>query len=314
LKWVVENGLDAVGIRGVLNASAAIQAGVCNTVVIASAVAGPLIPFEDMPRSQQQAAQLEFVDPFGAGLVQRFALTARRHMHDYGTTSEQLAEVAATIRNFGHVNPEATMYGRGPYAGEDIMRSPMISEPLHRLDLGLTGHGGAALILTSESRARELRRDAVRILAGAMAVSEGPHAAPSLNSREGMLGAEAIRIAYRWAGIDVADIDLLSVYDATSFEVIRNIEMLGFCEPGEGGPFVENGALGLGGRIPTNTDGGLLSHGFATTAQLTMKVIEAVRQLRGQCADRQVDNAEVAVCTNGVASAHHVEALILGRA
>jgi acetyl-CoA acetyltransferase len=317
---VLEHGLDAIGIRGVLNAAAAIQAGLCETVLVGAAVAtGLTIPAgvpdgAASPRGASPAiAGLEFVDPFGADLTGRLALTARRHMHDYGTTSEQLAEVAVAIRNHGHENPEAMMFGRGPYSVADVIASPMIADPLHRLDLALTGEGACALVMTGAARARRLTATPVSVLSGAMSFSDGPHWSPSLLRDEGMLGRARPMRAYEDAGIGPDDVDLLSVYDATSFEVIRTLEMLGFCEEGEGGPFVEGGALARGGRLPTNTDGGLLAHGFAVTAQLLMKVVEAVRQLRGACGPRQVAGAELAVCTNGVASAHHVEALVLGR-
>lgn len=317
LNWVIESGLDATGIRGVLNATGAIGAGLCETAIVAGAVAGTGTSIRPQPVGSPldaPRAAFEFADPFGAGIMQRFAITARRHMHDFGTTPEQLAEVAATIRNFGHINPEATMFGKGPYTTEDILSSRMVADPLHLLDCGLTGQGGAALVLTTMERARQLTRRPVAILAGAMELSRGPHATPSLNRDEGMLGAARMARAWQRAGIGPEDVDVASLYDATSFEVIRNIEMLGFCREGEGGPFVENGALSLGGRLPTNTDGGLLSHGFAMTAQLIMKIVEAVRQLRGQCGSRQVEGAEVAVCTNSVATAHHIEALVLGAA
>ena len=291
--------------------------------MIGAAIAGSVperqagsVPFRlgaPMAPGAAPVAQMEFNEPYGAELVPRFALTAGRHMHDYGTTSEQLAEAAVAIRNHGSRNPEATMYGRGPYTIDDVLASPMISEPLHLLDLGLVGQGGCAIVMTSGARARDLVERPVYVLASAMEISDGPHAKPSLLRDEGMLGRARMAHAYEQAGVGPDDVDLLSVYDATSFEVIRNLEMLGFSAAGEGGPFVEGGALALGGRLPTNTDGGLLSHGFALMAQLLMKVVEAVRQLRGTCGDRQVPDASVAVCTNAVATAHHIEALILGR-
>jgi acetyl-CoA acetyltransferase len=314
LNWVVEQGLDAIGVRAVLHAAAAIQAGLCETVVIGAAVAG----VEGMREAsaavtEPRVARMEWTEPWGAELVPRLALTARRHMHDYGTTREQLAAAAAEIRNHGSVNPEATFFGKGPYTVDDVLASPMIAEPLHLLDLGLIGQGGCAIVMTTGERARALVQHPVYVLAGAMELTDAPHARPSLVRDEGMLGRARMERAYSHAGVSPRDVDLLSVYDATSFEVIRTIEMLGFCEPGEGGPFVEGGTLSRGGRLPTNTDGGLLAHGFAMTAQLLMKVVEAVRQLRGMCGARQVKGAELAVCTNAVATAHHLEALVLAR-
>ena len=313
LNWVIDGGLDAVGIRAVLNAAAAIKAGLCETVVVGSAFAGGSATAAAERLAGGGAAQYEFATPYGGGVMQRFALNAMRHMHDYGTTQEQLAEVAATIRNHGHVNPEAVMYGRGPYTIQDVLDSRWIAEPLHLLDCCLVGQGGAAIVLTSGERARHLRRDPVYVLAGAIELDDGPHANPALNRNVGMLGRRRLLRAYEQAGITPNDIDVLSLYDPTSFEVIRWMEVLGFCGQGEGGPFVEGGTLGLHGSHPTNLDGGTLSHAWTMTGQLTMKAVEGVRQLRGACGERQVKDARIAVCSNSVPGAHHVEMLILGR-
>jgi acetyl-CoA acetyltransferase len=205
------------------------------------------------------------------------------------------------------------MYGRGPYTVDDVLASRWVAEPLHLYDCCLVGEGACALVVTTGERARALRPDPVYVLAGAMELPQGPHANPCLNREYAMLGHTRMQRAYAQAGITPADVDLVSVYDPTSFEVIRQMEALGFCGEGEGGPFVEGGRIGLGGELPTNTDGGLLSHAWIQTGQLTLKIIEGVRQLRGVCGDRQVDGAEVAVCTNAAPGAFHWEALILGR-
>ncbi|WP_322751468.1 MULTISPECIES: thiolase family protein [unclassified Frankia] len=333
LNWVIDEGLDVGGIRGVLNAAAAIKAGLCETVVVATATAGgpPQSGRDRMAAIHHGGPQfvsgatssdghgdvthaaLEFNHPYGgSGAIHRFALNAMRHMHDYGTTHEQIAEVAATIRNNGYRNPEAMHFGRGPFTVEDILASRWIAEPLHLLECSLVGQCGVAVVLTSGERARNLKRPPVYVLAGAMEMDDGPHHNPALNRVNGNLGGDRMKVAYSQVGITPGDIDVLSVYDPTAFEVIRNLEMLGFCRPGEGGPFVESGAIALGGKIPTNTDGGLLSHAWSTMGQLLLKVIEGARQLRGDCGDRQVEAAELAVCTNSVPGAHHVEALILG--
>ncbi|MGX7678445.1 thiolase family protein [Jatrophihabitans sp. DSM 45814] len=316
LNWVIDGGLDAVGIRGLLNATAAIRAGLCETVVVAGGLAGGArVAGADFLGSRSDSyAQYEFNHPFGGGVMWRFALNAQRHMHDYGTTPEQLAHVAATIRNHGHANPEATMYGRGPYTVEDVLASRWIAEPLHLLECCLVGQGAAAFVVTTAERARSLRHPPVSVLAGAMEISQGPHHYPSLNSDEGMLGAKRMRTAFGQAGVTPADVDVVSLYDPTAFEVIRWIEALGFCDEGEGGAFVEGNTLARDGRLPANVDGGTLSHMWASTAQLTAKVVEGVRQLRQDQGSRQVAGAEVAVCTNSVPGAHHVEMCILGRA
>jgi acetyl-CoA acetyltransferase len=315
LHWVIDTGLDSVGIRAVLNAAAAIQAGLCETVVVANGIAGgsKTSGAAHMGARSADHADLEFNHPYGGGVMWRFAMNARRHMHDYGTTPEQIALTAATIRNHGHANPEATMFGAGPYTVEDVLSSRYIAEPLHLLECCLVGQGAVALVMTTGERARRLTPHPVYVLAGGSELTQGPHHYPSLNREEGMLGTRAMRVACGQAGITPADVDVLSVYDPTAWEVIRWVEALGFCEPGEGGPFVETGALERDGRLPTNLDGGTLAHAWAQTSQLTMKVVEGVRQLRGDQGDRQVAGAEVAVCTNSVPGAHHVELCLLGR-
>jgi acetyl-CoA acetyltransferase len=327
LNWVIDTGFDSLGIRAALHAAAAIQAGLCETVCISSALAGGpafsgaerMIAIHstgsgDSDHIQAEHALHEFNHPYGgAGMPHRSALNARRHMHDYGTTIEQIAEVSATIRNYGHINPEATMYGRGPYTVDDVLASRWVAEPLHLLDCSVAGQGGAAIIMTSGRRARELGVTPVYVLGGAMALVRGTHADAARNAEVlGMNGART-KLAMDRAGIKPDDIDVLSLYDATSFEVISAIEMLGLCAEGEGGSYVEGGALAVDGRMPTNTDGGLLSHGWASATQLLWKVIEGVRQLRGSCGPRQVPGAEIALCTNSVPAAFHVETLILGK-
>lgn len=307
--WVVEDGLDAYGIRAILNASAAISFGLCETVVVGCGLAGQA---RKRAADADAKAEFEFCDPFGASYVQRLALSARRHMHEYGTTPEHLAAAAATVRNYGHRNPEASLFGRGPYAVDDILGSRMIADPLHLLDCCLVGEGACAVVLTSGERARDLPRPPVYVLGGAAEITQGPHF-NAARERQPELGATRTKDALSRSGVAIEDVDVLSVYDAASIEIIRSVEMLGFCEQGDGGPFVAEGALGPGGRIPTNTDGGLLSHSWMVTAQLLMRVVEAVRQLRGHADDRQVPGAEVALCSNSAPLAHHIETLILAR-
>jgi acetyl-CoA acetyltransferase len=327
--WAIEGGFDALGIRALLHAAAAIQAGLCETVCISHALAGGralsgaerMIAIHDRGDGQSDRvpaerieALHEFNHPYGgAGMPHRSALNARRHMHDYGTTIEQIAEVSATIRNYGHINPEAAMFGRGPYSVGDVLASRWIAEPLHLLDCSIAGQGGAAIVVTSGQRARQLRRDPVYVLGGAIEIPRGTHADPARNADVAGMGAARLDLSFRQAGVTRDDVDVLSLYDATSFEIIAGLELLRFCEPGEGGPFVEKGGLSLDGRLPTNTDGGLLAHGWAAGAQLLWKVIEGVRQLRGECGPRQVRDAEVAVCMNSVPAAWHIESAILGR-
>ncbi len=313
LNWVVIGGQDIVGARAVANAAAAIQAGLCETVVIAGATAGGRRRSEEVGAWETAAAQSQFTVPFGQDAMSAFALVAQRHMQKFGTKPEHLAEAAATIRNHGHINPEALMYGRGPVTVEDVLSSRMIAEPLHLLDCSVWCHGGAAIVLTSGKRARELRRDPVYVLAGAQEHFWGGWAYPPRYDDVGRLGAERVQRAYEQAGITPNDVDLCCLYDPTSFEVIHQMEFLGFCKEGEGGPFVEGGALSLNGRMPTCTDGGQLSHACGGSMQNNMVIIEAVRQLRGVAGDRQVKDARIALCTNGGSASCRWEMVILGK-
>jgi acetyl-CoA acetyltransferase len=316
LAWTNDTALDTGGVRGVLKAAAAISYGLCETAVVAAGLAGAWSPDgESVPEGTAVGVgmDLEFADPFGQWVMPQFALVAARHMHDYGTTPEQLAQVATIIRNNGHSNPEAVMYGRGPYTVEDVLNSRMIASPLHLLDCCIVAQGGFAIVLTTAERAADLRQPAVSILGGGMEYLRGAYATPPLLREVHYLGASSAARALGTAGIGVDDLDVLCLYDPTSFEVIRQLEMLGISGPGEGGPLVESGAIAPHGAFPTNLDGGTLSHSWAPPGHLSQRVIEAVRQLRGG-AVHQVDGAELALATNAGSGAQHIEILVLGRA
>lgn len=310
LSWVDSHHLDTAGVRGALKAAAAVEAGLCDTVVVGSGRAGPFSSDGTVPGANMN---LEFSEPYGSSVMSQFAVVAQRHMHEFGTTQEQIATVAATIRNHGSVNPDAVMYGEGPYTVDDILASPVIATPFHRLDCCLVNEGGCALVITTEERARDLPHAPVRILGGGMEFFQGNYANPPLYRDMRNLGKKAVERAFGRAGVTPHDIDVFSLYDPVSFEIIRQFEMLGLCSEGEGGAFIENGRLSLGGQCPTNLDGGMLAGSWTGTGQLTLKVIEGVRQLRRTCGARQVADAELALVTNAGSGAQHVEMVVLGR-
>jgi acetyl-CoA acetyltransferase len=309
VRWVADSLLDTSGPRGVLKAAAAIDAGLCDVAVVGGGMAGAFGPGATVGSAMQPA---EFADVWGGYVVPLFALVAADHMHRFGTTSEQLATVAATIRNNGHANPEAIMYGRGPYTVEDVLASPMLASPLHRLDVCLTGEGGAAVVLTSAERARDLRHAPISVLGGAMDAAGGPYVLPPTYAEVGRLGHGAVARAFGLAGLSREDIDVLSLYDPNSFEIIRQLEVLGYCGEGEGGRYVADQTIGLDGKRPVNPDGGCLSYAWNGTQQMTLKVIECVRQLRAG-AVHQVDGAEVALAASAGSAASHYELAIFGR-
>ncbi|MEU4248870.1 thiolase family protein [Amycolatopsis sp. NPDC026612] len=307
LRWTSDAMLDNAGSRGLLKAAAAVSAGLADTVVVGgcrlvSRGGGPV----------GAGVPVEFADVWGSYVVAQFALVAVRHMHQFGTTSRQLAEVAATIRNNGSTNPEAMMYGRGPYTVDDVLASRLVATPFHLLDCCIVGEGGGAFVVTTAERARDLPRPPVAVLGGGMEYHQAAYANPALYREVGMIGRDAAARAFGTAGVGPDEVDVFSLYDPNSFEVIRQLEALGVCAEGEGGPLVETGAIAVDGKYPVNPDGGCLSYAWNGTQQMTLKVVEAVRQLRGS-AVHQVTGAEVAVVGNAGSGAQHYEMSVLGR-
>nr|WP_271209686.1 thiolase family protein [Rhodococcus wratislaviensis]GLK34388.1 hypothetical protein GCM10017611_12350 [Rhodococcus wratislaviensis] len=309
VRWIADSLLDTSGVRGVLKAAAAINAGLCDVAVVGGGMAGMFGPGATVSAGVEPG---EFTDVWGAYVVPLFALVAAEHMHRFGTTSEQLASVSATIRNNGHTNPEAIMFGRGPYTVDDVLASPMVASPLHRLDVCLSGEGGAAVVLTSMARARDLPHIPVSVLGGSMEAIGGPYFTPPSYGAVGRIGAAAAERAFAIAGRSRDDVDVLSLYDPSSFEIIRQLEVLGYCPEGEGGRYVTSESIGIVGPRPVNPDGGCLSYAWNGTQQMTLKVIECVRQIRGT-AVHQVQGVETALAANAGSAAGHYELAILGK-
>ena len=308
LAWTSDSFLDNAGVRGLLKACAAIASGLVDTVV----VGGCRLVSRGADNSPVGAGlPMEFADVWGSYVVAQFALVAARHMHLFGTTSHQLARVAATIRNNGTTNPEAMMFRRGPYSVQDVLASRMIATPFHLLDCCIVGEGGAAFVVTTAQRARDLPQPPVAVLAGAMEYHRVAYADPPIYDEVGQIGRKAAARVFGRAGVGVQDVDVFSLYDANSFEVIRQLEALGLCDEGEGGPLVDSGAIELGGKHPVNPDGGCLAHAWNGTQQLSLRVIEAVRQLRGT-AVHQIPQARLAAVANAGSGAQHYELALLG--
>ena len=228
----------------------------------------------------------QFDAPFGHTLVSKYAMAAQRHMAQYGTTIEQLAEVAVSARANAADNPEA--YYRDPITIDDVLSSRPIADPLTKLQCCIRSDGGGAVVLAAEDRARDLAKAPVWILGTGEAVShvtmsEWPDFTESPCVRSG-------RDAFAQAGVTPADIDVCQLYDSFTITVLLTLEGLGFCPPGEAGRFVEGGTLRIGGGLPTNTDGGGLSACHPGMRGMFL-IVEAVRQLRGESAARQVADA-----------------------
>lgn len=237
-----------------------------------------------------------------------YAMAAQRHMHEYGTTPEHLAAVAVEARRWALMNPRAYRYGAGPLSIDDVLGSPMVSSPLHVADCCLVTDGGGAVVLVSSDRLPDLPRRAVKVLGHGEATTHSSMSQiPSLTVSG---AAESGRRAFAAAGLGPADVDVAQVYDSFTATVLLSIEALGFCGPGESGPFVAAGHTGPGGSLPMNTSGGGLSYCHPGQFGLLL-VVEAARQLRGECGERQVDGAQIALChgTGGILS-HHATVLL----
>jgi len=284
----------ASAVAAIQCALAVVQAGICKHVLLSigrTGYSGGRIGtrVQQMPQFRVIG---EFEMPSGAiAPAQLYAPMARRHMELYGTTSRQLAEVAVTTRYHASLQSNATM--RNPITIEDHQASRMISDPLRLLDCSLESDGGAAVVISATDRAKDMAKPPVVV----MGVAEGHPDSPSaITQRPDLttLGlAKAAPKAFAMAGVTHSDIDVAEIYDCFTYIVMCQIEDLGFCKKGEGGAFVENGALGLAGRLPVNTHGGLLSQAHMAGMN---HIVELTRQLRGG-SEAQVPDAEIGLVT-----------------
>jgi acetyl-CoA acetyltransferase len=292
------------------HAASAILSGMCDTVLItmADSLKSGLSPEQAMAM-QVSAGHAQFELPYGPSVPSLYALIGKAHMEKYGTTAEQFAAIAVASRKHASLNPAAQM--RELITVEDVVNSRMIADPLHLLDCSLISDGGSAVILTSAERAKDFPHQPVYLLG----VGEG-HSHEHISQARSLTTSAAVesgRRAYEMAGLGPEDMDFAELYDCFTPTVLIELEDLGFCKKGEGGAFVDNGAIELGGKIPINTHGGLLSHCHPGNPGSMFALTEAVLQLRHQAGDRQVTGAEVALVhgQGGIMSSHTT--LILGR-
>ena len=288
----------ANNVAAIEQAALALSNGLCNYVLIPSGGAG----FTAGQRPRNATANVgagisaaigvrDYYLPFGVQAPpQNYALMAKRHMLKYGTKQEHLGAVAVAHRKHAQLHPNAMMRGT-PMTMEDYLNSRWIVEPYHLLDCCLENDGAACILLTTAERARDLKQPPVYVMAG----SQGsPYPAHEIPNRPDILFAGldfAAPRAFRMAGVEPNDIDVVGVYDCFTFQVIMQLEAAGFCKKGEGGPFVEGGRIEIGGELPVNPHGGLLSQ--AHIAALN-HAVELTRQLRHQADARQVRDAELA--------------------
>ena len=298
----------------VARATQAIQAGQCSVVVISFA------SNQRSARSRRMGGvheawipEAQFEEPYDMLYpLSYYAMAAQAYLHRYGGTREQLAEVAIAAREWALLNPAAFRYGKGSLSTEDVLGAPMVSSPLTTADCCLVTDGGGAVVLTSLERARDLRRPPVEVLGYGERTTN-----TSFTARDDLTvtGAEqAAADAYARAGVGPADVDVVEVYDSFTITAALSVEALGFCGRGEVLDFIGEGRIRPGGALPVNTNGGGLSYCHPGQYGVLL-LVEAVRQLRGECGDRQVAGAEVAVAhgTGGILSTHATVVLGAGR-
>jgi acetyl-CoA acetyltransferase len=315
-EWVKQLGITAnfiddtmfAGPVALQHAVGAIASGECETVLVVSGQCG-IVPEPGSAVISYTRPANEFIGHWGATTPVEFSLLAQRHMDLFGTTVEQCAEVASSIRTNGDKNPHAVMYGRGPVSPQDVLTSREVCSPLRLLDFSLISEGAAAMIVSN--RVRDTKSSPIYVRGVAGEYVGPPYIDAPVYEELRWLGRRAADRVFRRAGMSREDIQVFSLYDPTSFEVIRQFEMLGYCKEGEGGPFVMDGRIRIGGSHPTNLDGGLLSHAHLSDAQMTQKVKECVDQLRGVCGERQVAGARNALVTVAGGPARFYAAAIL---
>jgi acetyl-CoA acetyltransferase len=290
----------------VITAALMLDAGMIDTALIAhgsnqrSGAGGKLV---SAARSSNWEAPYTPLFP-----VSSYALSAARHMYEFGTTREHLAEVAVAARGWANQNPEA--FAKGPLTMDDCLNARMISTPLSAKDCCLVTDGAAAIVMTRSDRARDLRRAPVYVLGAAAATWHSQIS--SMPDLTVTAAVESGRRAYAMAGVGPKDIDVVELYDAFTINVILFLEDLGFCPKGEGGRFVEGGTIAPGGSLPVNTNGGGLSCAHPGMYGL-LTMTEAVRQLRGEAAT-QIDGAELALAHGNGGTLSSQASVILGRA
>jgi len=277
------------------HAVAAIRAGLCQVALITYGSTQR----SDGGRQLGRTGRVRYPDQFERiwGLpmpVGAYALAARRHMYLYGTTSEQLAEVAVATRKWASLNPKA--HRREPITVDDVLSSPLIADPLHALDCCLVSDGGGAVVVAAEAVARNCRKLPVWILGQGES-----HSAMTVSNLRDITVTPAVQSgkrAFGMAGIGPHEVDVVELYDSFTITVLLSLEDLGFCPKGEAGPFVAGQRTAPGGDFPLNTNGGGLSYCHPGMYGIFL-LIEAVRQLRGECGERQVPSPRLALA-NGI--------------
>ncbi len=286
------------------HAMAAIRAGLIDVALLVHGEHG--FSARDLPEGYEDFGNRryypngQFTSVFGIGAAPvSYAMACSTHMAKYGTTGEQLAEIAVATRKWAQMNPKAMM--RDPLSIEDVMNSPYLVYPFHRADICLVTDAAGAVVVVSPERARSLPKTPAWVIGtGEWATHADIGSMPDYTVTPAKQSGEQ---AFAMAGVSHKDIDLAMIYDSFTYTVLVSLESLGFCKPGEGGDFVSNQRTAPGGDFPMNTNGGGLSYTHPGMYGI-FTMIEAVRQLRGECGERQLKKCEIALCngTGGVLS------------
>jgi acetyl-CoA C-acetyltransferase len=300
-------------IAHVNHAAQAIAAGKCDValVTLAGRPRSEGVPKGGLRRADSPVQpDYQWETPFGMTILNVYGMVAMRHMYEFGTTSEQLAWVKVAASHHAQHNPNALL--RDVVSVEDVLNSAMVADPLHKLDCCIASDGGGAVVVTRPEIAKSLKRPLVKIRGAAEAVKHTAGGEIDLTYSAGRVSGAA---AFAEAKLKPADIKYMSLYDSFTITVIVQIEDLGFCEPGKGGPFVADGRLISGvGKLPFNTDGGGLCNNHPFHRGGMTKIIEAVRQLRGEAHPaEQVANCGVALAhgTGGMLGTRHGSATLI---
>lgn len=297
----------------------AVESGLCRNVVVVSAerlrTGNTAAGGGTEVMASVGAHSLDYEFPYGAHIPAFYALLAQRYLHEYGRKPEVLAPIAVAMRKHAALNPKAEM--RTPITVDDAMSSPLISSPLRRLDCSLVSDGGAAYVVSARGTSRDPSREIEMLgLGQAQSSYHMGHLSRGDESHDLVhtVADVAARRAFGQAGLQPGDIDVAQIYDSFTITVMVQLEDLGFCGRGEGADFVADGGIELGGRLPVNTHGGLLSCAHPGHPGGMLHINEAVRQLRGEAHGRQVEDARTCLVTSASAVASNYSAAVLGRA